>query len=329
MKSAAYQPVVHRLALLTACTALLPIVVGALVTTKGAGMAFPDWPTSDGHNMFLYPWLATLGTAFDKFIEHGHRLAGALIGLVSIGLVAFAWWLEPRRWVRVSALLVLLCVIAQGILGGVRVRMDRELLAMVHGNFAAIVFSFMAVVVLVTSRSWFAVAENPPTKEAEMLKPFAVITALSVFAQYTLGGLLRHLGRLLYEHIALAVLVLLCVILTFVLTRISRLQWLKGPALWMLAFVGLQVLLGLGAFATKFGFAPLGYVAVHDSSSQVLFRTAHTVVGMLLLMSSVVYAVRVFRLDGLEHRTGIAQAVAGPLGNGVLDTAQPVSGGAR
>jgi cytochrome c oxidase assembly protein subunit 15 len=87
----------HRLAVLTACVALLPILMGALVTTKDAGMAFPDWPSSDGHNMLSYPWLKSAGA---KFLEHGHRLAGVLIGLTSMALAVVAWYSEPRRWVR-------------------------------------------------------------------------------------------------------------------------------------------------------------------------------------------------------------------------------------
>ena len=57
MSAPSYIPWLHRLAVLTACVALLPILLGALVTTKDAGMAFPDWPSSDGHNMLFYPWL--------------------------------------------------------------------------------------------------------------------------------------------------------------------------------------------------------------------------------------------------------------------------------
>ena len=54
MRRIGYQPWLHRYAALTAATALLlPILMGALVTTLDAGMAFPDYPTSDGHNMFL------------------------------------------------------------------------------------------------------------------------------------------------------------------------------------------------------------------------------------------------------------------------------------
>src|SRR4029077_1253942 len=90
----------HRLAVLTACVALLPILVGAVVTTKDAGMAFRDWPSSDGYNMFLYPWLESAGK---KFLEHGHRLAGIVIGLSSMALAVVAFRCEPRAWVRLLA----------------------------------------------------------------------------------------------------------------------------------------------------------------------------------------------------------------------------------
>jgi cytochrome c oxidase assembly protein subunit 15 len=61
------------------------IWVGGLVTTTGAGMAFKDWLTSDGHFMLFYPWLDSEG---DKFVEHGHRLLGATAGFLAIALVA-------------------------------------------------------------------------------------------------------------------------------------------------------------------------------------------------------------------------------------------------
>ena len=87
MTAPRYQPLVHRMAVGTAATALLPIVMGAVVTTLGAGMAFLDWPSSDGQNMLLYPWLKDLAAGHtDKFVEHGHRLAGMLVGFWSIGL---------------------------------------------------------------------------------------------------------------------------------------------------------------------------------------------------------------------------------------------------
>ena len=157
MKSAQYNPLVHRFACVTALTALLPIMAGVLVTTQNWGMAFSDWPTSDGQNMLLYPWLSDwFSGAMNKFGEHGHRLAGVVIGLMSIALVVVTFWKESRSSVRWLASIVLLGVILQGLLGGMRVELDRRLLALTHGSFAALVLAVMITVVVVTSRWWIS-----------------------------------------------------------------------------------------------------------------------------------------------------------------------------
>ncbi|WP_424317752.1 COX15/CtaA family protein, partial [Candidatus Methylomirabilis sp.] len=51
----------HRFALVTAASTLVLIFVGGLVTNTGAGLAVPDWPTTFGYNMFLYPWSQMVG----------------------------------------------------------------------------------------------------------------------------------------------------------------------------------------------------------------------------------------------------------------------------
>ena len=123
---------VHRFAVLTCLVALLPITVGALVTTLKAGMAFADWPTSDGQNMLLYPWLQDLRHT-DKFVEHGHRLAGILIGS-DVNCPGHSHVSERVEVVGSCdmAVAVLLAVIGQGMLGGMRVLMDEQVLAMTH-----------------------------------------------------------------------------------------------------------------------------------------------------------------------------------------------------
>ncbi len=112
-------PLIRRLASVTCFVALLPIGMGALVTTLKAGMAFADWPSSDGHNMLLYPWFKDFFDHPDKFVEHGHRLAGVLIGLVSIAL-AVAGWIRGGRTIRILLTTILISVIVQGLLGGAR-----------------------------------------------------------------------------------------------------------------------------------------------------------------------------------------------------------------
>jgi heme a synthase len=293
MRSERYRPVLLWLAVATAAAALLPIAAGALVTTLDAGMAFNDWPTSDGQGMLSYPWLHSAG---DKFVEHGHRLAGIVIGCVSILFAASAWLLEPRRWVRWCAVGVLLAVVAQGLLGGGRVLADQRLFAMVHGAFAAAVFAFMSSMALVLSRSWI----EPPRVASDALtgsvKILSVVTPLVILVQYSLGGLVRHLGTALYEHVGMAVVVLVCVAATVVAVHRTKCVWLRRPA-YLMGLVALcQVVLGGAAWLTKFGLASIGYVAVQRSLLQIAVRTSHTVVGMLLLMTSVILLFRVLRI---------------------------------
>jgi heme a synthase len=294
MRSARHRPLLFALAVITAATALLPIVVGALVTSHKAGMAFPDWPTSDGRGMFAYPWLKSAG---DKFIEHGHRLAGIVIGCVSILFAAACFAFESRRWVRWCGVGVLLAVIAQGLLGGGRVLADARILAMLHGELAAIVFTFMSSVALFLSRSWSRPPELPAGSRMGAIKVMAVLTPAVLMLQYVLGGLVRHLGIAVYEHVGTAFLALACVAATVVAAERAGSGWLKRPA-WLLALCALvQVLLGVAGLVVKFGYAPWGYVAVERSPAQLVVLTSHTVVGMCLVMLSINLLLRVVRIE--------------------------------
>ena len=70
------------------------LLIGGLVTSTESGMAVPDWPGTFGANMFLYP----IGLMAHPriFLEHSHRLFGAMAGLVSI-LALLALWTGPAR----------------------------------------------------------------------------------------------------------------------------------------------------------------------------------------------------------------------------------------
>ena len=46
----------HRWAVALACATFPLVWVGGLVTTTDSGMAVPDWPSTYGYNLFLYPW---------------------------------------------------------------------------------------------------------------------------------------------------------------------------------------------------------------------------------------------------------------------------------
>lgn len=296
MTDSTYSPGLHRLAVLTASVALIPILMGALVTTKDAGMAFPDWPSSDGQNMFLYPWLKAAG---DKFLEHGHRLAGILIGVTSIALAATAWQNERRGWVRWLASGVLMAVIAQGILGGQRVLLDQRGLAFLHGSFAALVLALMASLALVTSRGWFAASARDVRRPLGRLRLLALATCCSVFVQYLLGGLLRHRGMALHEHLGFAFVAALMVVWLAMSAAASGIAWLRVPASVLALLTIVQLALGAGAWVTRFGFG--GHVAVVGSVEQIVMRTSHVVCGMSLFVATVILTVRIARLQRLSQ----------------------------
>jgi hypothetical protein len=64
----------HRLAVVLGCATFPLLFIGGLVTSKGAGLAVPDWPTTFGYNMFLYPWSEMVGNIL---YEHSHRLVAS------------------------------------------------------------------------------------------------------------------------------------------------------------------------------------------------------------------------------------------------------------
>src|SRR5256884_8199579 len=107
----------NRFAWFTAFATLLLICSGGMVTSKGVGLAVPDWPTTFGYNMFLFPaskWIGGL------FFWHTHRFIAFTLGLLSIILAASLWFLYPRRWGRILGIAPAGGLILQGVLGGLR-----------------------------------------------------------------------------------------------------------------------------------------------------------------------------------------------------------------
>ncbi len=90
-------PWLHRLALLTALATLALIGIGGLVTSHGAGMAVPDWPTTYGYNMFFFPISQWVGGIF---YEHTHRLVASVVGLLTALLAGWIWVRETTGVLR-------------------------------------------------------------------------------------------------------------------------------------------------------------------------------------------------------------------------------------
>lgn len=302
-----HDQLVHVLAVVTAVVSLAPIGLGSLVTTLGAGMAFPDWPTSDGQGMLAYPWLQSSG---DKFVEHGHRLAGMLVGLCSITLCGVAFLGKSSRGVRMAVALVLAGVIVQGLLGGLRVRLDRQIVAFGHSVFGCLVFVSLWMVSLATGRGWSQ--SRTGSSHSKWMIGLAWCYPGLVLIQYIFGGVIRHLGSMLHAHLTGAVIVVLagaCVIVSSSRSPVDKIRQ-RGTLVGI--SVGVQILIGLGVWLTKFGFAPAGLVAVQHSLPQVVARSSHTVVGMVVVATAVAWSVTVLRSEPLTGKAaGDGQWVAG------------------
>lgn len=280
----------HWSAWLCAAVALLPIALGAVVTTVGAGMAFADWPTSDGYSMVGYPWLRSSG---DQFLEHGHRLAGMLTGLVVLSLSIAVCSVRSIRWsTRCLVLAILAGVITQGILGGLRVRRDDSWLAFVHGQFAPWVFSLIGALICTTSNWWQRIVRTEPASATDdqpsnlsgwsRAAVLCGATFVLLVVQYLLGGQLRHLGSanawLIHPWLAFGVLMLAGLAWWESRTRSKSLAWLSASLLVALVC---QVAIGVGTWATKYGFPQWGILAVQQTDLQTALRSLHKVVGLV------------------------------------------------
>ncbi|MFN3158372.1 MAG: COX15/CtaA family protein [Rubinisphaera brasiliensis] len=319
MSETPVNPWIHRLALLTTVLSMPAIILGALTTTQDAGMAFPDWPTSDGQGMFSYPWLrlvSDMGTnrdSYDKFLEHGHRLGGSLLGFSAIALAIVSSLKGTTKTLRLLGWGVLFATIFQGLLGGFRVELNERGLAMIHGLSASLVFSLMCVTCTVSSKAWYKAEEFETKGTLNGLWFGSVAFFVFLLVQYVLGGLIRHpLGTRspVHEHLGFGVLALILVhVLLFSVLRTKNL-WLRRAMRMLLIAVGIQVLLGLVTYAAKFGVPSMGIVAVAQSTGQVVSRTAHMVTGVLVVGASAVLAVRVGRMRKILKLQPAAETTA-------------------
>jgi cytochrome c oxidase assembly protein subunit 15 len=114
---------------------VLVLQAGGFTTSIRAGMAFLDWPLSNG-SVNPPGWL----TEVDKFAEHSHRLAATVLGLLSVTIAIAHGLRETRRAVQFSAYALVVLVVFQGLLGGLRVLLDR-LNVGGDGNFKAAAFA--------------------------------------------------------------------------------------------------------------------------------------------------------------------------------------------
>ncbi len=169
---------------------LLLIFFGALVKSHEAGLSVPDWPTSYGENMFLFPPSKWIGGIF---YEHVHRLLASGIGLLTIVLTVAVWRTDRRFWMRGLSVLALAMVIVQGILGGLTVLYQLpDVISVAHGVLAQ-TFLLVAIALAYGASQELSVRHSTPASEWPRPLAFAgVVVVALVYLQLVLGAFMRH-----------------------------------------------------------------------------------------------------------------------------------------
>jgi heme a synthase len=280
----------HRLAVMTACATFPLLFIGGLVTSKGAGLAVPDWPTTFGYNMFLYPWSKMVGNIF---YEHSHRLVASGVGLLTIALALSLWLQERRKWLRWLGVTALVLVVIQGVLGGMRVVLLEHSLAIVHASLAQAFFALAVSLALFTSAEWREEVTDRPLADSNRLRRLAAVTTGLIYLQVFFGAVLRHTGLRLDAHLLFAALVMFHVLLLVIriMNSHSDNSRLTRPAVFLTAMLIVQVFLGTVSYFAKF--TTLLRMPVDATA---IFTTTHLVIGALMLVTSLVLTLRSYRI---------------------------------
>jgi len=177
----------------TLAWAVLVLQAGGFTTSIHAGMAFLDWPLSNG-SVNPPGWL----TEIDKFAEHSHRLAATGLGLLCIAIAVGHHYREPRRGIRLSAYALIGLVLLQGGLGGLRVLLDKLNIggegnlkavsfAIGHAVNAQLTIALLAVIAASHTRAW-----RQPAATGTAERRAAKVAVGAVFAVIIFGAVMRQ-----------------------------------------------------------------------------------------------------------------------------------------
>jgi heme A synthase len=245
-----------RMAVLAAGMTLLLILAGGFVTTTRTGDSISGWP-------FLW---GKLEPGFP--VEWAHRAVAMVVWLV-VGALAI-WLRRPLGWAAFGAVSV------QALIGGLRIAQYAPVaVAIVHAIFAQVVFCIMV-----------SLAFAGGTTTTEGSRGLGVAATGAAFLQLVAGAVTRHTGAGLAVHLAGAGLVL---VLGVVFASRLALTPLRRGAFVLLALLGGQIALGIGAWAITAG----GFVRSHESPvHQIVTVTAHVAGGALVLATMLVLTLR-------------------------------------
>ena len=193
----AFDPALAFYAKFIVAATFVLIFIGGLVTSNNAGMAVPDWPLSFGS---LNPegWWGNIPVR----LEHGHRLFASGVGLLVTILFFWVWFggRHPRA-LRLLTLMAFIGVIAQGVLGGLRVTIETGgnphlalRLRILHACVAQAELCLLVAIATLLSRDWITGVWAFAGAKFSAIRRFAWTAVAAVYGQLIVGAAMRHIG---------------------------------------------------------------------------------------------------------------------------------------
>jgi heme a synthase len=304
----------HWCAVLTVVLTLPLLTLGAEVTTKKVGMIDQEPVRSPLHLVQTVHDMGGLSNVLQEMglgwvIEHGHRTISWLVGFLAIGLAIGLAKYEPRRWLRLLGLAVPFAVLAQGILGMLRVEMDRRFsptvggtIALIHGCTAQLVFAFLVSIAVWTSEGWWRQGgetrsgDRATTAESVSVCRASLVLVGVMYLQIIFGAVMRHkelaLGTRMHILLAFAV-VAAAIWVGVVMLQSQPAGTLGRRAVWTLwGLLVIQLMLGLETMLSKFSLL-WGYTGQQVEpmvQAPDLIRSIHFLVGALTFSAAVALA---------------------------------------
>jgi len=265
-------------------------MAGALVTNNDAGDSVPDWPLAYGR---LIPPLIG-GIRF----EYTHRVVAGVVAILTLVLALWLTFAKVRPLAKLLGWVALVLVLAQAILGALRVYLVHPMLsATAHATLAQIFFITIVGLALYLSPWWQAVAESIDDSKSPSVRMLATLMTLSILAQLVLGAAFRHGAFGIQPHLWGAGVVTFMVVWTAAVAkrRFRENHALRRSTIFLHSFFGLQILLGFGAWYA------VRVIAMESAQPTMLFVTltvAHVLGGALTLAAAVAFTLVAYRLAG-------------------------------
>jgi heme A synthase len=287
---------VYRFALLTTIFTILLLMAGALVTNNDAGDSIPTWPLAD-HDAIIPPHFVG-GIRF----EYSHRVVAGIVSLLTLALAIWITRVDKRKLARRLGWTAVGLVIAQALLGGLRVlEGDPAVSATAHATLAQIFFLTIVGLTVYLSPWWQQNSAQFDDHGSPRATALASATTGVILAQVLLGAAYRHGATNIIPHLVGAAVVTVMVVWTgrVIKNRFKGSRPLRKGVALLHSFFGIQVLLGFAAWWAMTRLVDI----VQPTDIFVTLTVAHVLGGALLLASSALLMLMCMHLVFPAHVT--------------------------